>query len=281
MLSSMTQPVTIKFFYTRSNPDIPVHIKLYAQQVKDFLSEYQYQSNGMIKVEMVDPKPDSDEEEWPQKYGLQPVQAVGGSPITCGLVFTSADQEETLPWLDPSKEKLLEYDLTSIIYGLQNPEKKTVGIITSLPIFGTGQRGQMPGQPPGKEWVFVTEMKKIYDVREVPSTVQTIDPKLDLLIVFFPKDLSPETEYAIDQYVLSGGKTMIFVDPLCVSYRPPGRQDFMRSSGSTLDQVFKAWGVSFASAKAVADFGQPTQVRAGNGGAEENPPHDYGPKCGF
>ncbi len=271
ILSSMVQPVTVKYFYSQSNPDIPAHIKLYARRVEDFLREYQRASNGMIKLEIIDPRPDSDEEEWAQKYGLQPVQAAGGEPITCGLVFTAADQEETLEWLDPSKEQLLEYDITSTIQGLQNPEKKSVGVITSLPIFGSGARAPMPGQPPSPEWIFVTEMKKIYNVQEIKPTVRLIDPSLDLLMVVFPKDMSIDLEYAIDQYVLSGGNALIFVDPLCVSYRSGGQQDFMRSSGDALEKVFKAWGVEMDTAKAVADYGQPTQVRTSNQGSEENP----------
>ncbi len=271
ILGSMTQPVIVKFFYSQSNPDIPANIKLYARRVKDFLTEYERESNGMIKLEMIDPRPDSDEEEWAQKYGLQPVQAPGGEPITCGLVFTASDQEETLEWLDPSKEQLLEYDFTSIIQGLQNPEKKTVGIITSLPVFGSGSRAPRPGQPPSPEWVFVTEMKKIYNVQQIKPTVRLIDPSLDLLMVVFPKDMGSQLEYAIDQYVLSGGNALIFVDPLCVSYRSGRQQDFMRSSGSALDQVFKAWGVRMDSAKAIADYGQPTQVRTSNTTTEENP----------
>ena len=271
ILGAMTQPVTAKFFYSRSNPHIPAHIKLYARRVKDFLTEYERESNNMIKLEMIDPRPDSDEEEWAQKYGLQPVQAAGGEPITCGLVFTAADQEETIEWLDPSKEQLLEYDFTSIIQGLQNPEKKTVGIITSLPVFGSGARAPRPGQPPSPQWIFVTEMKKIYDVQQIKPSVRLIDPALDLLMVVFPKGMSPQLEYAIDQYVLAGGNALIFVDPLCVSYRSGGQQDFMRSSGTALDRVFNAWGVKMDSAKAIADYGQPTQVRTSNTASEENP----------
>ncbi|EFK10042.1 conserved hypothetical protein [delta proteobacterium NaphS2] len=271
ILGAMTQPVTVKFFYSRSNPDIPANIKLYARRVEDFLKEYANESNGMIKLEMIDPRPDSDEEEWAQKYGLEPVQTMGGEPITCGLVLTAADREKTIEWLDPSKEQLLEYDITSIIYGLQNPERKTVGIITALPVFGSGQRGAMPGRPPGPPWIFVEEMKKIYDVKEIAPTVPVIDPTLDLLMVVFPKDMSLQLEYAIDQYVLSGGNAVIFMDPLCVSYHSGGQQDFMRSSGTSLDRVFKAWGIRMDASKCVADYGQPTQVRTSRQSTEENP----------
>jgi ABC-type uncharacterized transport system involved in gliding motility auxiliary subunit len=268
-LDTMTEPVTIKFFYSRSNPDIPANIKVYAKHTEDFLSEYRHGGKGRIKVEMVDPKPDSDEEEWAQKYGVEPMRMPEGT-IYCGLVFLSADKEDVIPWLDPTKEEMLEYDLTSIIQGLQTTEKKVVGLISSLPLFGTKGRA-MPGQAPGQEWLFVTEMKKIYDVREISPMAQTIDPSLDLLMVVYPKNLSPQLEYAIDQYVLSGGNALIFVDPLCVSDREQGQQQFMRSSGSSLDRVFKAWGISMNPARAVADFGQPTRVRTGSNSTEDNP----------
>ncbi|MBW1781244.1 MAG: Gldg family protein [Deltaproteobacteria bacterium] len=268
ILSTMTAPVTIKFFYSKSTPNIPANIKVYAKHVEDFLSEYRHAGRGRIKVELVDPKPDSDEEEWAQKYGVEPMRTPGGK-IYCGLVFLSADQEDAISWLDPAKEQTLEYDLTSIIQGLQTIEKKVVGVISSLPLFGTRGRA-LPGQPPGKEWLFVTEMKRIYDVREISLTVQRIDPSLDLLLVVYPKHLSAQMEYAIDQYVLSGGNALIFVDPLCVSDKSQGNQ-FTRSSGTSLSKVFKAWGVSMNSAKAVADFGQPTRVRTGNNTHEDNP----------
>jgi ABC-type uncharacterized transport system involved in gliding motility auxiliary subunit len=270
ILSSLSEPVTIKFFYSQSNPDIPANIKIYAKEVKDFLSEYKHAGKGRIKVEIYDPRPDSDEEEWAEKYGIHPMRTSGGK-IYCGLVFVSADQEDVIEWLDPAKEQILEYDLTSIIQGIQSDKKMVVGIITSLPVFGTVGRPTRQTQRTEKEWLFITEMKKIYDVRQINPSVQKIDPLLNLLLVVFPKNLSPQLEYAIDQYVLSGGKALIFMDPLCVSDRTQGQREFIRSSGASLDKVFKAWGVSMDSTKAVADFDQPTQVRTGDNRMEENP----------
>jgi len=270
ILSSLSAPVTIKFFYSQSNPDIPANIKIYAKEVKDFLSEYKHAGKGRIKVEFHDPKPDSNEEEWAEKYGIQPMSTPGGK-IYCGLVFVSADQEDVIEWLDPDKEQVLEYDITSIIQGIQSDEKMVVGIITSLPVFGTVGRPTRQAQRAEKEWLFITEMKKIYDVRQINPSVKKIDPQLKLLLVVFPKNLNSQLEYAIDQYILSGGKALIFVDPFCVSDRTQGERQFIRSSGASLNKVFKAWGVSMDSTKAVADFDQPTQVRAGNNTMEENP----------
>ncbi|MCD6306304.1 MAG: Gldg family protein [Deltaproteobacteria bacterium] len=269
ILSDLKQPVAIKFFYSKSNPDIPANIKVYAKHVEDFLSEYRRQGKGRITVEMIDPKPDSDEEEWAQRYGVEPMRT-GGARIYCGLVFLAADQEDVIPWLDPAQEQMLEYDITRIIQGLQTTEKKVVGIISSLPIFGTKGR-VMPGQAPGEEWLFIREMKKTYDIKEISPLAQKIDMPLDLLMVVYPKHISPRLEYAIDQYVLSGGNALIFVDPLCISDREQGQQSFLRSSGDSLKRVFKAWGIAMDPAKAVVDFGQPTRVRTGNRGAEDNP----------
>jgi len=269
IIATLSDPITIKFFYSRSNPDIPANIKVYARHVEDLLIEYRNRAKGKIEVELIDPKPDSDEEEWAQKYGVQPMRTAGGA-IYCGLIFLCLDREDVIPWLDPAKEQTLEYDLTSILHGIQIEDRMVVGVISSLPIFGTKGRA-MPGQPPAEEWLLITEMKKVYDVREIDLSVQTIDPAVDLLMVVYPKNLSPQLEYGIDQYVLSGGNAIIFVDPLCISDREPGQQQFMRSSGASLNKVFTAWGISMNSAKAVADFGQPTRVRTGNGGTEDNP----------
>ena len=271
ILSNLARPVTIKFFYSQTNPNIPVNIKLYAKQVKDFLSEYKHAGKGLVNVEMYDPTPDSDEEEWAQKYGIRPMQVLGGEKIYCGLVFVSADQEKTIEWLNPVDEQLLEYDVTSIIQGLQSSNKKVVGIISVLPVFGTPRGAAPPGRATSAQWLFVTEMKKTYDVRKIDGSATRIDPSVDLLLIVYPKDISAQLRYAVDQYVLSGGNALIFVDPMCVSAPGRGRQQFMRPSGVSLDKLFGAWGVSMDSTKAVADFDQPTRIRNRNGEPEENP----------
>ncbi|MBW2097041.1 MAG: GldG family protein, partial [Deltaproteobacteria bacterium] len=134
ILSELSQPVDIQFYYNRSSRNIPDEIKLYATRVREFLSEYEHAGKGKIKVQMFDPKPDSDEEEWAQKYGLRAIQTPTGEKIYCGLVFLAADQVGKIAFLDPGKEELLEYDITRAIQRLQNPEKKVIGVISGLPV---------------------------------------------------------------------------------------------------------------------------------------------------
>ena len=274
ILSNLAEPVTIKFFYSQSNRDLPTHLKLYAKRVREFLSEYEHASHGRITVEDYDPRIDSDEEEWAQKYGMQAMQTVSGESIYCGLVFLAADQEERIELLDPSQEELLEYDFTRIIHRLQTSQKKVIGIISTLPVLGASQDFSMPGRPParGTPWLFVTELKKTYEVRGIDLSTDEIDPSLNLLLILHPKKLNPRLQYAIDQYVLSGGNALIFVDPLCVSDTSQGAQQrFMGPAGSSLDKLFGAWGISMASGKAVADLDQPTRIRTYSNTVEANP----------
>jgi ABC-type uncharacterized transport system involved in gliding motility auxiliary subunit len=272
ILSKVTQPVTIKYFFSASNPNLPANIKLYAKRIREFLSEYEHASQGKVTVEVHDPKIDSDEEEWAQKYGLRAMRTTGGDNIYFGLVFLALDQEEKIELIDPSREELLEYDFTLIIHRLQTFKKKVVGIISTLPVFGQPQNRAMPGRPGGaRPWFFITEIKKTYEVREINLTSDRIDPSLNLLLIVHPKKIGLKLEYAIDQYVLSGGNALIFVDPMSLSDMSQPRQPFMPPSGSSLDRLFTAWGISMEPAKTVADLDHATRVRAPNNRVEDNP----------
>jgi ABC-type uncharacterized transport system involved in gliding motility auxiliary subunit len=269
ILADIVQPVDIQFYYNSSSKSVPDEIKLYATRVRDFLSEYEHAGHGKITVEMYDPKPDSDEEEWAEKYDLRPIQTSSGEKIYCGLVFLAADQVAKIEFLDPEKEELLEYDITRAIQRVQNPEKKVIGVISGLPVFGNPAYAGMGQQGAGQEWLFITELKKTYNVREIPLSSDRIAPKPDLLLVIHPKHISKKLQYAIDQYVLSGGNAIVFVDPYCVSDR--SRQSFMGPPHSSLGALFTAWGITFDESKVLADFDQSTPVRTRDNRVERSP----------
>ncbi|MEJ2024744.1 MAG: GldG family protein [Deltaproteobacteria bacterium] len=272
ILSKLSQPVDIQFYYNRSSKEIPDQIKLYATRVREFLSEYEHAAEGKITVQMFDPKPDSDEEEWAQKYDLRAVQTSSGDKIYCGLVFLAADQVGKIAFLDPGKEQLLEYDITRAIQQLQSAKKKVIGVISGLPVFGTPSYGGMA--QPGTEWTFVKELKKNYEVKEIPLSSTSIDDAPDLLLIIHPKGMSEKLQYAVDQYVLSGGNAMVFVDPYCVS--DTAGRSFMGPPGSSLPKLFKAWGVSFDATKVVTDFDQANRQDPGKPGGAK-PGHDFRP----
>ncbi|UCG13736.1 MAG: Gldg family protein [Deltaproteobacteria bacterium] len=271
ILGELKEPVNIKFFCSKSNRSLPRSLKIYAKRVRDFLSEYEYVSNKQVTVEEYDPKVDSDEEEWAQRYGVRAVQLPSGDRIYCGLVLLSGDQEERIAFLDPSREELLEYDITRIIHSLQSPKKKVVGIISTLPVLApttTAMPNQLPQQSP---WVFVTELKKTYEVQQLDLDLGRIDSSVDLLIIVHPKQLSQKAQFAIDQYILAGGNGLIFVDPYCISDASQNQRRFMQPPGSTLDKLFAAWGISMAPAKVVADLDQATRIRTQRNTVESSP----------
>lgn len=267
ILSSLENDVVIKVFYTKDIANIPNHIKTFASRTLDFLSEYEYAGNGKVSIEQYNPKPDSEEEEWAEAYGLQKISLPTGEAVYFGLVALQADQEESIPFLDPNKEPHLEYDITRMISRVSTPNKNKIGVISSIPVFGTPQMGfNMPGQSQMPTWLFITELQKTYDVAQINPTDNKIDSAIDLLILFHPKNLSDQLLYAVDQYVLNGGNLIVYADPLSVLDNPRSG-----AVSSNPKKLFDAWGVSMDNNKVVADFSMATALRNQNNQPENNP----------
>ncbi|MBW1786312.1 MAG: Gldg family protein [Deltaproteobacteria bacterium] len=272
ILSEMVEPVTVKFFWNRSNRNFPGGLKIYANRVREFLAEYERAGRGRVVVEVHDPKADSDEEEWARKYGLKPIGQSDGERLYCGLVFLFADRETAIPVLDPTRETFLEYDMTRIIHQLQIVEKRRVGIISTLPVFGDSQPvNPMERRPSTQRWFFVVELEKTYRVERVDLAAKTIDPGLDLLMILHPREIDPALQYAVDQYVLAGGNALVFADPFCLSDRSQPRQPLARSSGPSMSALFASWGISWDPDKGVADLDQATKLRGRNNQVENHP----------
>ena len=269
ILERITVPVTISFFFNRSSRNLPTDLKLYVRRVEEFLAEYEHAARGKVRVQKYDPRPDSDEEDWAQKYGLRPLQLGTGDRMYCGLVFTAADQEDIIPFLDPAREELLEYDITRSIYRVQSPKKKIIGIISTLPVFGEATSRQWQGA--SAPWLFVSELKKSYDVRQIGLFADKIDPDIDLLIIVHPKNLSQKLQYAIDQFVLSGKNALVFVDPFCLSDQSQGQRNLIQPSKSSLKTLFRAWGIRMDASKVVADLDQPTTLRSRSNRVVQSP----------
>ncbi|MFC1816316.1 GldG family protein, partial [Thermodesulfobacteriota bacterium] len=265
IISNLEQDVVIKVFYSKSLANIPSHIKNHAGRMLDFLSEYENYSNKKVIVEVYDPKIDSEEEEWAQKYGLEGIDMPTGDKIYLGLVAVAADQEEVIKMMVASREEHLEYDITRIIARVQSPEKPRIGIISSLPVFGRPQN-PYTRQPQQPSWHFTAELKKTYDVNEISLTSQRFDPDINLLFIIHPKSMSPSLQYAVDQYVLNGGSVIVFVDPYSTVDPAP-----RSPKSSSLNKLFAAWGVSMDSVKALIDFNYATRVRVAQNRVETNP----------
>lgn len=264
ILAKIEQPVSIMFFWNRGDVDLPRDVKLYGSQVRDFLAEYEVASRGKVTVKEYVVKADSDEEETAARYGLQPIQSPSGTPLYCGLVLVAADHEEKIPFLDPGRESTLEYEVTRAIYQIQSPKKKSIGLCSSLPLSGM----PAPGSP-AVQWAFMSELSKVYDVKEIEADDARLPSGIDLLVLIHPKKLSLQLQFAIDQYVLAGGKVLVFVDPFCIAEKQANGFAAIPSSG--LATLFNTWGIAFKPMSVVVDFGQAARLRIQQGAVEDNP----------
>lgn len=270
ILSDLKQDVTIRVYYSQDVENIPVHIKNYAKRMLDFLKEYENYGHGRITIEVHNPKPDSEEEDWAVKYGIEGAGLPTGDNVYFGLVALAGDQEEAIPMLDPAREEQLEYDITRIISRVQSPKKKKISIISSLPVFGQPPQGFMQQPRESQPWLFVEELKKSYEVSQINTSEKQVNEDTDLLLIIHPRNLDEELQYAIDQYVLKGGNVIVFADPVAVSdtASQPGRPPM---NTSELKKLLTAWGIEMDMNKVVADYDYPTRLRAQNNRVEENP----------
>lgn len=279
VLSKLDRKVTLMFFFSDSAPDVPAPIKAFARQVEDLLHEYELAGKGNVKIVKLDPKPDSNDEDLAQRYGLQG-QAISqsGTMLYLGLVARCGETEAAIPVIDPRNDELLEYTFTRLVHRVATVKKPVLGVLSTLPVLGRAPMPfMMPGQRPRQEpaWVPFRELTQDYDVRSLePGSVDKIDAGIDTLLVVHPKGLSDKALYAIDQFVLRGGRLVAFVDPFCVADPGQGAEMggySMPQRSSTLGKLFDAWGVKYQPDKIVADLDASTPLRGRNNTVESSP----------
>jgi ABC-type uncharacterized transport system involved in gliding motility auxiliary subunit len=264
VLAKLDTPVQIRFYCTRNASTMPVFLTNYAQRVEDLLGEYAQASKGRIEIQRLNPEPDSDAEDSARLDGVEPQQLRSGERIYLGLSVNMLDQKQAIPFLTPDRERLLEYDISRAIARVVSTERPTIGVMSSLPVMGqmnpmAMQRGQRP-QP----WALIAELQRDFNVKQVEIMTDKIPDDIKVLLVIHPKTISENTQYALDQFVLRGGKLVAFVDPFCALDRPPAQNQMMPpSSSSTLENLFSAWGVSFDTTKVVADMEHVAQLQEG------------------
>ena len=257
ILGQLVEPVTIRLYYSSKEfANIPQLLN-YGKRVRDMLEEYAAAGQGKVKLQVIDPEPFSEAEDEAVSFGVRPVPlSAGGGQGYLGVVGTNAtDDVQLLPLLSPEREDALEYELTKMIYALAQPKKRVIGVISTLPVLAPPPDPRT-GQQHGQDWTSFVLLKELYDIKEMTPEVSTIDKNIDTLIVVHPKDLPRPTLYAIDQFVLKGGKAMIFVDPLAEqdhAQPDPERPGVAPKLDSNLEPLFAKWGIKLAPAKVVGD----------------------------
>jgi ABC-type uncharacterized transport system involved in gliding motility auxiliary subunit len=260
ILGKLDAPIKIRFYCTQSESASPesVLLKSYARTIDDLLGEYKQNAHGKLTVERYDPQPDSDAEDSARLDGIQAQDLSGGEKFYLGLAVSQGlDEKQSIPFLSPDRERQLEYDISRAITRVVTPEKPVVGVMSLLPVFGTpanpmmAQTGQQPQQP----WAIIGELKNDFTVRRVEMEADKIDDDMKVLLVIHPRDISDRAQYAIDQFVMRGGKLAAFLDAqsLVESRGQNPMMGGMSGGGSSLDKLLKAWGLQFDATKVVAD----------------------------
>ncbi|HKS58617.1 MAG TPA: Gldg family protein [Steroidobacteraceae bacterium] len=256
IVSSLKEPITLYFFFSQEATTQSPPLRAYAQRVRELLEEIARRSKGKIKLNVIDPAPFSEDEDRATEFGLTAAPAGPyGESVYFGLAGTnSTDGRETIALFAEEKEQFLEYDITSLIYRLSNPKKPTVGILSTLPV--DAQFDQNTGRMQ-EGWASIAQLGELVQLRTLSPDIAKIDADVDLLVLIHPKDLQPKTLYAIDQFVMRGGKLIAFVDPQAEN-DPAAQQGgpmAMAPRSSSLGPLLDAWGVAYDPGKVVGDRG--------------------------
>lgn len=245
ILDKLEEPLQLYFFYNReATRDVP-QLQTYATRVQELLEELSLYSGDKLKLNLIAPEAFSPEEDRAVELGVQAVPINdAGDNLYFGLAGTNTvDDVQTIPFFQPSRGNLLEYDIAKLIYALANPVKRKVGVMSVLDIAGGFDPRSMRPTPP---WMAIEQLREFFEVEEIDPATASIAEDIEVLVLVHPADLGEPTRYAIDQFVLRGGKAVVFVDPYAESVAPRSMTDDGPSPNSDLAPLLSAWGVTLS-----------------------------------
>ena len=251
LLQGLKAPVKIKLYVSRGE-SVPVPLRAFAKRVEDEVNELKSAAGKNLTVEIYHPQPDSEEEDAAQLDGIEAQQLPSGDSFYLGATVSRLDRKQTLPVISPQREPLLEYDLVRAIAQVSSTEQPAVGVMSALPVLGEAYNPMTRG--PSDPWVLANELKREFDLKQVDMSTTEIPKNLKVLLLIHPRDITPQTEYALDQFVLRGGKLIAFVDPFAYFDQLPGAPGMPpQGTSSSLPALFKAWGVEMNTGKVLSD----------------------------
>ena len=266
VLKEIDEPINLYFFFSDKASKNMTSLRNYANRVESLLAEYETFANGKIKLQMLDPQAFSEQEDQADQFGLTAANiGVAGEAIYMGLAATNAlDEQKVIAFFDPQKEGFLEYEISKLIYQLSAPERVNVTLITDLAL--KGGQNPMTGQV-DTPWTFLTKLEQLYTVEQLGSEVISLPDITDVLLLVHPKEYSDALLFAIDQYALSGGKILAFLDAHNESDQMAMMAGTMTSANSSdLGPLLNAWGVQFDSNNVLLDAMAGLDIRTQDGG---------------
>jgi len=272
LLGKLEEPVQLDYYFSCSTRTLPIALKNYAERVHEMLRQYVRAAHGKITLNLIDPKPDTPEEEKATAAGISPqTWPATGEPFYFGLVAIQAEQQKVIPALTADREQFLEYDLSQLLYEAQLLDRRKLGLLTSLPLQGqmdfmAMQSGQMP-----QSQLVVSEWAKTFEIVTIDASADRLPDNLDVLAIIHPQNLTRKLEFAIDQFLLSGKPVFLALDPSSRYFRSRGNQMAMMGGptpnvSSDLPDLLKGWGIVYDPQNVVGDeeYATPVQVAPGN-----------------
>ena len=264
ILRELPSPVKVKLYVSQGEA-VPVPLRGFAQRVEDVVNEFKQAAGSNLVVERYHPRPDSEEEDAAQLDGIEPQQLMSGEQFYLGIAVSQLDRKQAIPAVSPQRERLLEYDLIRAIARVGTAERPKIGLMSGVPVMG--EKFNPFTRQSSEPWVLANELKRDFEVKEVPMSAKEIDKDINVLLLIHPRDIQPQTEYALDQFVLRGGKLVAFVDPYMYFDQGPTMPGMPpQPSSSTLPTLFKAWGLAMSPDKVISD------VVFGSGGGQRYTP---------
>jgi ABC-type uncharacterized transport system involved in gliding motility auxiliary subunit len=268
ILDSLDEPVTLYFFFSRRATEGVPYLRSYGQRVREMLEEFSKHAGPRLRLQVIDPLPFSEAEDQAVSFGLEAVSLGGvGDAVYLGLAGTNAvDGVEVIPFFQPEREALLEYDLARLVWALGNPQRPVVGLVTPLQMM----RGFDPQAGGVRDaWVAISQLEQLVELRNLGARPGHIEADIDLLLVVHPKELDDATLYAIDQFVMGGGQLLAFVDPQAdmealdplLGHAGAAFQE----RASDLNRLFEPWGFRAETSTVLLDFGTALMVNIGGG----------------
>ena len=265
ILGELDEPINLYFFYSdKAARDLAV-LRNYATRVTEMLKAYERAAGGKIKLHIIDPEPFSEDEDKAAGFGLQAVPAnQGGEQIYFGLAGTNAvDDKQIIPFFPLDQEEFLEYQISQLVQGLAKPQRPVIGLLSGLQLNGGFD---MMARQPMAPWMVMEEVRQLFKIDSLKAGIDKIPDEVSVLLLVHPKNLPEATLYAIDQFVLRGGKLLVFVDPLSEADNAapvmPGDQ---LDKASDLEPLFKAWGLRMVPDKVLGDGSYALSVSMGQG----------------
>ena len=265
IIKNLSEPINIKLFFSNSLSKELSQIRDYEKRVRELLMSYKKISNKNITIEVIDPRPFTDQEDLANVYGIQGLQLnEEGERFYFGAVFSnSVDDTTVIPFFELDREQFLEYDLTKTIYNLANTTKPNIGLISGLPLVGRVNNSQGNAQYERPFFIYQT-LSEFFNVIDLSLEVSEIPQNVDQLLIVHPKNLSDVTLYAIDQFVMTGKGVTIFTDPFSEFdnnlSKPESEKDF---SNSNLSRLFKSWGFDMKPGMIIGDIVNGRKVSLG------------------